>query len=264
VHPLSLVLETGNTDLVPDEDDRPRDKSGGADAGWPDAGRPDDLWAHAKAPDDLRELARDVAAYHREQRTARRHERFGWLGFGATSAPLTLTVVALAIVAIAATLLTLMGPRPSGPPPAQQLLTTSVADGAVGGLLPDVLLSDANGTTVPVRGLRPAALAVLPPGCACGDLVREAATSAAAIDIPLYAVVPAGQTADADALSGQLKPTAILNDTTGEIEAAVSPRSLTYVLVNRDGSIFKKYPGATSADARTLSGYLKTMLGTTG
>lgn len=252
-----------NTGAVPDEDERPRDTSGGADASWSDSAQPDLAWAHAVAPDDISELARDIHAYHREQRAARRRDRFGRLTLGPSWAPLTLTIAALALVAIVATLITVMGPRSAAPPPPLPLPTTTVADGAKGGLLPDVTLTDATGLSVAARTLRPSVLAVLPPGCGCGDLVREAAAAAGTQNVPLYALVPAGQTADGDSLNGQLRPTAILRDSSGELMSALRPSALTLVLLNRNGTIYSIEKGADSVTTNTLSDLLKQMLGTT-
>jgi hypothetical protein len=249
---------------VPDEDERPRDPSGGADASWSDSAQPDVAWAHAVAPDDISELSRDVHAYRREQRVARRHERFGRFTFGPSWAPLTLTVAALALVAVVATVLTVMGPRSAGPPPPLPLPTTTVADGAMGGLLPDVRLTDANGLTVSARSLRPSVLAILPPGCGCGDLVREAARNAATVNVPLYALVPVVQTADGDSLNGQLQPTAILRDPSGDVATALTPSALTLVLLNRNGTIESVKRGADGVDITALSVQLKAMLGSTG
>lgn len=253
-----------NTDAVPDEDERPRDTSGGADAGWSESAQPDLAWAQAVAPDDISELSRDIHAYHREQRAARRHERLGRLSFGPTWAPLTLTIAALALVAIVATLITVMGPRSAAPPPPQPVPTTTVADGAIDGLLPDVTLTDVTGQSIAARSLRPSVLAVVPPRCDCGDLLRDAAAAAGTQNVPLYALVPVGQTADADSLNGQLRPNAILRDSSGEIAAATSPSALTLVLVRRNGTIFNIERGADDATTRGLSGQLQKMLGTTG
>jgi hypothetical protein len=253
-----------NTGAVPDEDERPRDTSGGADAGWSDSAQPDLAWTQAVAPDDISELSRDIHAYRREQRAAQRRERYGRFTLGPSWAPLTLTVAALAVVAIVATLLTVMGPRSAGPPPALPLPTTTVADGAVGGLLPNVSLIDANQLTVPARGLRPSVLAILPPGCGCGDLVREAASNAGTLNVPLYALVPTGQTADGDSLAGQLQPSAILRDPTGAITSALVPSALTLVLLKPNGTIYRIEKGVDSVDTNSLSGLFKTMLGTTG
>lgn len=238
--------------------------AGGAGADWSDADRPDVAWAQASAPDDISELARDIHAYHREQRAARRRQRFGRLAFGPTAAPLTLTVAALAVVAVVATLLTVMGPRSAGSPPPLPLATTTVHDGVTGGLLPDVNLTDANGTTLAARSLRPAVIAVLPPGCGCGDDVRVAAANASKRSIPLYAVVPAGQSADGDSLAGQLQRTAILSDTTGDLESAVIPTGLTLVLVDSHGAIYQVEKSADAVDTAALPAHLLQMLASTG
>lgn len=247
-----------NTDAVPEDDERPSDRTGGADAGWSEADQSDLSWAQAIAPDDISELSRDVQAYHREQRSARRQQRYGRLALGPTSAPLTLTVAALALVAVVATLLTVMGPRPAGSPSAERLAITTVADGKVGGLLPAVSLLDANHQTVAARALRPAVLAVVPPGCGCSDDVHAAATSAGTQNIPLYAVVPAGQSVDGDSLT--LQSTAILSDTDGALTKAIGPNGLTLVLVNRNGMIYRIYPSADSVDTRDLPSNLQSML----
>lgn len=128
-------------------------------------------------PDDASALFRDVEALERERRAARRRTRAGRLLSGTPGRPVSgrLVVVALAVVAVFATLPVLLHPRFSEPAPAQPLATPSVAPGTVGGLLPDApLLTPAGATTT--RALpRPGALVLTPVPCeaACRQVVGE-------------------------------------------------------------------------------------------
>jgi hypothetical protein len=236
---------------VPDDDDRLRDASGAADAGWSEPETADATWADVAAPDDISELAKDIAAYHREARANRRRAVVDRYIARHSAAPLTLTLAALAVIAIVATVLT-AAHRPQRAV-AAPLATSVAATGHVGDLLPPVTLQPA-GTGTATRGsqtLRPGVVAVMPPRCGCVDtLVRQAAL-ADGVQTNYYAVA-AGPSADADALTGQLRRGGVYVDESGVLASSVGARTLTLVLVEGDGKIVGVVPDATALSSYAL------------
>jgi hypothetical protein len=225
---------------VPDEDDRPRDASSAADAGWSDPDQADTSWADAAAPDDISELGRDIHAYYRERRAARRRELIRRFARRRGAIPVSATVAVIAVAAIVATLLSVLGPsRPSRSTAPLPLAATSVPAGEVGGLLPAVSLESVKGPSVSSLGLRPAVVALLPPNCTfCSPLVPDLAKAAATQHVQLYAVAPAKPSADADSLAGQgLSSDSVFYDANGTLAARVRTNGLTLVEVNRNGVI---------------------------
>ena len=75
-----------DTDAVPEDEDRSR--------------AADPSWADVVAPDDLRELTADVAAYHRELRLRRRQARLQRLVGHRRAFPLVVVSFALLVAAI--------------------------------------------------------------------------------------------------------------------------------------------------------------------
>ncbi len=130
-------------------------------------------------PDDISELDADIRAYRREQRSAGRRAAIDRLFFRSRFGlmiPLVLGVLLLAAVSSVVTLIV------SSPPPerpgALPLARPSAGAGRVGGLVPDVAVRDAGGTSQGLRTLRPAVLLLAPAGCACDSAIRALATSA--------------------------------------------------------------------------------------
>lgn len=224
---------------MPDDDDRPRDASGAADV----SGQGDTSWADATAPDDIRELERDIQAYRRELRVARRRARLRRLGARPSAVPLILTCSALAIAALVATLLTVFDPHPTGDTPAAlPLATTTVADGHTGGLLPDATLRATDGSTTPARSLRPGVVAMIPLQCACEPLLSNLAARVASDRFSMYVVAPTYPDADAAALTGRLDTatSAVYYDPTGALASSVgADQQVTLAVVNRDGTIYR-------------------------
>jgi hypothetical protein len=234
---------------VPDDDDRLRDASSAAGANWSDADEDDITWAQATAPDDISELARDIHAYRRECRAQRRRARLARYSIRRGTGGLTLAIIALALAAVAAIVLTAV--RPSGDskgPSKLPLATTTLPTGQVGGLLPSVQLTSKTGTASSSLNLRPGVLALLPaPSCHCSDVVASVAGVAATNNVGLYAIAPAYRDADADVLGGQLgAQDGILYDTHQALANAVGQAGLTLVLVNRDGTIYDIDTNVTS------------------
>jgi hypothetical protein len=250
---------------VPDEDDRRRDASSGADAGWSDNAETDISWVETPAPDDISSLARDIAAYHRELRKRRRNTAVGrYVGRPAAPA-LAMLVAILAVVAVAATVMTLVRPHHGSSATSQPpLATTKVAQGTPGGLLPEVTLRSVDGDTLASRSLRPAVLALLTSQCHCDDTIVTLAhltSSTSSGRVPLYAVAPTGASADADALAGQLPAAAVFHDPGAVLATSVGADRLTLVLVRSDGTIATTLSDVTTADADQLRSQLTALLG---
>jgi hypothetical protein len=168
---------------------------------------PDDLppTGELVVPDDARDLDREVLAYHRELRAARRTARIRRLVPGyRRSTPRAAAIVAVTIalvLCVLAGLVAVLGPG-LGRQPARRtsapLAHPATAAGKVGGLLPDLALTSPPGqahpTVVDARSLRPAALVLVPTGCSCGPAV--ALVLRAAAENRLNAVVIAPGTDD--------------------------------------------------------------------
>jgi hypothetical protein len=265
---LSPFTFSAHTDPVPDEDDRPRDASSAADPGWSDADQAAKAWSQAVAPDDIRELARDIQAYHRERRAARRRERLRRLFARPGSAPMTLTVAVLAIAALVAMLLTVMDParsRPSSLP----LTAPSAAPGQPGGLLPAVSLRDLSGNAIPSRSLRPGVIALIPLNCHCAPLLSALAGDASTKQLPLLVVAPTAPDADAAALGGRIDrgTSSVYYDASGLLANDFGAKGVTVVLLDRDGTVFRVRRDVATEASSHLIPLLQQMLpqqGTSG
>jgi len=218
-------------------------------------------------PDDARELARDVQAYHREQRAARRRRRLGRLHAPLTKDGMVLPLLAgcLVMVMISGVLLTVFSASNSGAPSTAFRPTSSNSPqnpqiSAAGSstaspppanpspIIPRVrFLAEANvalgGHVQDVYRLLPAVLALAPAGCQCTAALRQLRRQAAAHKVPLYLIT----TADAQPAAARLARAAgqpasrIAVDRTGQVTAELSPPfgapGLTAAFVRKDGSI---------------------------
>ncbi len=267
------------------------DGSAGPGATGPGAGKPPPV----VVPDDLSELAEDVAAYRRERRTQRRQERLdrlrrrtarskraadgnGTNGPGLDGAvpggpvpggpvpgragrgrspggriaglPGALLVALLVVVGALGALLPIFGARPRMLPqraPAP-LASAAVAVGAVGGLLPDLVLTGPNGP-VAVRDLRPGVLVLLPFPCRCGSAIADLVGQTHETNpLPTFLVAPrlgddelGGLTTDPTA--GGRRAVA-LTDPTGSLAAGfrarpADPAAPTLLLIGADGRLLR-------------------------
>jgi hypothetical protein len=135
-------------------------------------------WAGLVIPDDARELDAVAEQIRRERRVAARralvrrltlNQRLERLGL---SAPLVLLV--LVVIGVFGTLVFLLPSAPA-PPRAQPLADPQAAPGTVGGLLPEVRLTDSRGQPFALRDVRPAVLLVAAANCSCTPLLRDLA-----------------------------------------------------------------------------------------
>jgi hypothetical protein len=208
-------------------------------------------------PDDARELARDVEAWRREERWRRRRERVEQLSIpiprrwrapadrpgdrpsrgrrpGATVPIIALRVVAVALFAATATLVSTRGNPPTRPAVPLQLATPTAAPGTAGGLLPAATLTTDTGTTA-ARDLRPGVIGIVTQGCDCRDAVDSLARRAATNALPLYLIGAANQRDNLDTLMAVSPPNVhALIDDSGAFDA-YAPTGLTVVPVHADG-----------------------------
>jgi hypothetical protein len=194
-------------------------------------------------PDDLRELAADVEAYHRERRSAERRRRLerltGTRAWRRTAVPLAVVTGALALAGIVFAVLTVGQPRQAGGPSAAPIATApGAALGQLGGLLPDVTLSTSTGP-VSVRDLRPALVALVPARCQCTALIAELAGQADEARVQLVVVAPMAQDAEVAALAGQLHVGHVVAafDAAGAMASTYTADGVTVLVVARDATV---------------------------
>ena len=232
-----------------------------------DEERPNDAaatWADAVAPDDISALSRDIAAYHRELRRARRQRRVERLLHGRNSLPLIALTAATLLAGTVAALLTVMAPRTvSHPPQAAPLAAPTAAEGTLGGLLPAVTLHGPNGA-ISTRDttMRPAVLALVPVECRCQTLLNALAGQAFSEELPLAVVVPA---TTAPALADLVRSLTrgspgLYFDATGTLAASVGAAGVTLIAVDRDGTIYDVERDVTDASRTSLVAKLQTMV----
>ncbi len=209
-------------------------------------------FSHAfQAPDDARELERDVEAWRREERWLRRHDRMQRLALLTIPLPrrwrgrrtrrgiavpvLALVVVAVGLFSATTALLTARVTPPARPPVPLKLATPAALPGATGGLLPDATLTSDTGATS-ARDLRPGVVGIVTKGCDCGPAVDALARRAATNALPLYLVGTSAQRDDLDKLLAVSPPNVhALIDGGGAFTAAYAPKGLTVVPVHADG-----------------------------
>jgi hypothetical protein len=192
-------------------------------------------------PDDARELARDVLAYHRERRARRRRERWarvlrpvaraGLIRHG-TIFPVVATCVAMSLV-VAATLSVMIVSPASAP-------VTDATPPAASSLPKDtVKLGD---TLVAASRLTGSVLVLVPVSCRCGQVLSGIATQAASAHVDVYFVYPAGGSAE---MAWSASVTAEYGDNTAHSAYDVgelffldyAPTGPVALLVARDGTI---------------------------
>lgn len=196
----------------------------GGDPGRDDYGLPP---VDIEVPDDARDLARDVQAYHRELRALRWRRRTRWLvvPLGRDGMVLPLLAGCLALTLLAGTLLTVFSGEQMTPP----------SLGRPGHQLPDEIVL-VGGTQEHLSTLRPSVLALVPPGCRCQDLGQLAAEAKTA-GVQMYIVGTQDVPVADMARRAGLAATHAVEDTEGVLSDTYHPATLTAVLVDVDGSV---------------------------
>jgi hypothetical protein len=228
----------------------------GSEPGRDDGGLPP---VNIVIPDDARELDRDVLAYRREQRARRRRERFlrllrpfrgDDLGGHSTILPLIATCVALSMLAGAMLSVVTISPAsaptvsPSATAPGTgKSATVAKPPPSMATPIPARLAElppgtfTVDGKTEQVRTLRSAALALVPPNCACDKALGRLAAAAGAARVGLYFVGEGGAIPQIPALTTRdgRGVAAAAADTGNVLRTAYRPAGLTVVLVYSDG-----------------------------
>jgi hypothetical protein len=211
----------------------------GGDQGRDDYGLPP---VDIEVPDDARELARDVQAYHRELRSRRRRHLARRFYGPLTRDGMVLPLLAgcLALTLVAATLLTVFTARqPTAGlrPPRPATGTGSRSPGQPGAALVHTILFS-GGLATPLNSLPEpvVVLALIPPGCRCLADLRKLTYAASHARALLYLV--GVHDAQVTALTAHLGlgKTQALEDTNNSLPAPYRVAALTAVVVRPDGT----------------------------
>jgi len=257
------LAATAHTEVVPDEDDRPRDASGSADR--PAGADADATWSDIVVPDDISALSRDIAAYRREVRHAARARRVRRLLARRGTIPALVLSGATLLAGIVAVLLSVMAPRTVGHPPAATTLAAPTnAPGTLHGLVPNASLLTQDGTTVDTRSavLRPEVYALVPVGCGCGELLNALSGQADSEQLRLAIVIPAAEDETTTSLLTDLhrgRPS-IYYDSRATFATAVASTGVTIVVVAADGTIYDVEKNITDPATTNLDAVLQSML----
>jgi hypothetical protein len=163
---------------VPPDPDRLPDRQSGRARGGGLPPLPPGL--AVRVPDDLSELADEVAAVRRElglpalaPAEPPRDPLLGVTGGWARRFPGSLVLAAVSVVAVLGCLLALLTPtRSVRTPTAAPLARPSAADGRAGGLVPAAPVWSGR-RPLNVRDLRPGVLVLPPAGCRCAGEIRQ-------------------------------------------------------------------------------------------
>jgi hypothetical protein len=208
-----------------------------------------------RVPDDARDLAADVRAYHRELR--RRADEQGPPPPGGPS-PSEVTrsgrmvVGVLALLLIVAGLAMMVSPRRGVPAriPLASAGSAAAEPGNPGGFLPDVIVL-ADGLQHALRDLRPAVVALVPPDCGCDQEIASVFTEAGQYNLrvllspvvtqpsPTQPGDPADPYTELARIAKAFGPNrgAVVQDPAGALVEAFAPHGLTLVLVAADGIV---------------------------
>ncbi len=160
------------------------------------------------------------------------------LGPTGRAGPRVVVAAALAVVALFAVGLVLLGPfSVRQTPGTTPLAAPTVPPGWPGGLLPAVALRIGDDRRQ-VRTLRPAVLAVVPSPCACTPALDRLASQSRQYAVPLVIVAPPGDGEVAALLRTAIRARAFsAYDEGGRLGLAYTPRGLTALLVRNDGVV---------------------------
>ncbi len=210
-------------------------------------------------PDDARELDRDVQAYHRELRAARRRRRVERLVAPLTRHGIVVPMIAgtLALTLFAGTMLTVITSTP-GPSsmPAPRLTTPASAQASVPSVGPTAGLASVPpagqlGGPLPaaavwigsrpatLRDLSPGMLALVPPGCRCLSTLRQLKLQADAAQVKIYFVGTGGGLKDLASLAARAggRPGQVVDDREHVLATYYQPVGLTAILVHSDSAV---------------------------
>lgn len=201
-------------------------------------------WGTVVVPDDLRQLAEEVALIRAE--LAVQHPDGGrrrWWRRPGLSGPLCALI--LFLVAAIGSLMVIVLPKPARPPRREPLASPSVAVGVTGGLVPALSLSGDGGRTASLREFRPAVLLISPVGCTRCAAVRNQLVTAT--DETQLTVVWITESIQAITLIPGLPDERLVSlaDPVGTARASITGVSAvgpTAVLIRTDGRIKRVVP----------------------
>jgi hypothetical protein len=233
-------------------------------------------------PDDARELARDVLAYHREVRAQRRRQRlrralrlFRASAFGGHAAIIPAIAICLAISLVGGALLSVATMSPASAPTTSPASTPTMSTAstpatstarapapatAAGDLteLPSGTVELA-GRPVAVRSLVISTIALVPANCDCDPQLSRLAGQAVAAHVGLYFAGAGPEIGQLPALGARYGDGAAMTvaDNNRALTAAYRPQGLTILLVFKDARAeVIRTPGASfqlTAVMRALS-----------
>jgi hypothetical protein len=147
---------------------------------------------NVEVPDDARELARDVIAYHRELRGRRRRERMTRVLRPLVRAGLIRHWTIFPLIAACVALSMIVGAMLSVSPASAPV--TNATPPAATSLPPDTV--KLGGRLVPASSLAGSVLVLIPRTCGCGAVLSGIAKQAATTRVAVYFVYATGSAAD--------------------------------------------------------------------
>ena len=224
----------------------------GSDPGRDDYGLPR---VDIEVPDDARDLDRDVQAYYRELRLARRRRRVRRLARPLIRHGMVIPLVAgcLALSLLAGTLLTVLGTRQLPRQPgmstamARQPSATASQRGesrgpgtsrSAAGHLPNAQVL-VGGKPRPLSALVPALLAWVPSTCGCAATLKQLARQAIATHVAIYFVGSDGAEATLTALARRAGQgsTQVVDDPGNVLASTYHLSGLAAIFAHIDGTV---------------------------
>ncbi|MEO8329753.1 MAG: hypothetical protein ABI586_07115 [Candidatus Nanopelagicales bacterium] len=184
-------------------------------------------------PRDARELTADRDQWLRETADTRGSQRRRL----AVTAAIVLT--SLVVVTASGFIGSFVRPAPTSPPASAPLAVVGQTPGAIGGLLPDVVLAEGD-AAVAARSLRPAVVALVPSACdQCEAVLRQVRQQAVEYGMELTLVASVGQSGQLSAIARSLGGVRVraLADSSGMFVQPFGPTLLTLLLVRDDGVV---------------------------
>jgi hypothetical protein len=223
-----------------------------------------------RVPDDARDLAADVRAYHRELRR-RADEAGATPPSGPDASDVTrsgrMVVGVLALLLIVAGLAMMVSPRRdvAARTPLAAASIAGAEPGSPGGFLPDVIVV-VDEVEHALRELRPAVLALVPADCGCDEDLATVITEAGQYNLRVLlapVVVQPSLTRPGSAddpyvelarIAKAFGPNrgAVLRDPGGALVEAFDPHGLTLVLVVADGIVSEVRQGPSALSGLNL------------
>lgn len=205
---------------------------------WNDDGLPE---IDVSIPDDIRELDREVQAYRREQRRARRQRLLRHLfpgagRFGPYGVLAPVIAGALVVTALFGAVISLLGPRSALPPAASDSADTvsAVGEENVGKPLPDAQVA-VDGADRQLSSLRSAVVVSVPAHCGCTTSIDTLTSTARTTGVAVYL---SGEPAEMQKLaerSGRYPH--VLDEAGSVLTERYHPAGLSAVLVDGEGKV---------------------------